>query len=471
MFLRSNEWVFIHQSQWDKFHWITVDEKGNEKYFHKFELQNLKRIKALKMGKTMVTFKTIKRKWETIPNPYYMPEIHHCYSLENGWYKVPNWITWELHDHFISTYDSQVVNQPPLKRNSYDYQENSINELLSRGSVWLLHASTWSGKTQMISDILVRLKRNTLIVVQNLTQMAQMVDDITGILGVIPTQVSGKKSSKKEIATWYPHITVCSIDSRDKINPHDYGLILLDEADTYLGSDDRREWVGNLSPEYMYALTGTVKVNDVDDNVFEMYYWPTTRLELLHLTPHYVKVLSQFTYKLQDLKLFHELKAALYSDEERNNLIVETVLCNENGSKGLVFTEHIEHAHLIGEALRSRGVKAYVITGEIPKDERERIRQEVISFSGTAVIVWSVKIIGRWFDLPELSFAVFTTAEKFESNLDQYIWRIIRKFEWKPQAVFYDITDHLQYLLKKQSIMRAKNFKKKFPNGRTFIKS
>ena len=470
MFLRSNEWVYIHQSQWDKFHGITVDEKGNEKYFHKFELQNLKRIKALKMGKTMVTFKTIKRKGETIPNPYFMPEIHHCYSLENGWYKVPNWITAELHDQFIPTYDNQVIIHPEMKRESYDYQSSAVRDLLSR-QVGLLHASTWSGKTQMICDIITRIKRWSIIMVQNLTQMAQMVDDITGILWIIPTQVSGKKPTKKEIETWYPHITVCSIDSRDKVNPEDFGLILLDEADTYLGSDDRREWVGNLSPEYMYALTGTIKVNDVDDNVFEMYYWPTTRLELLHLTPHYVKVLSGFTYKLQDLKLFHELKAALYSDEERNNLIVETVLCNEKNSKGLVFTEHIEHAKLLWELLKNRWIETYVITWEIPKDDREKIRQRVINSNGTAVIIWSVKIIWRGFDLPELSFAVFTTAEKFESSLDQYMWRIVRKFPWKETAVFYDITDHLQYLLKKQSVHRVSNFKKKFTNWRVFIKS
>ena len=422
------------------------------------------------MGKTMVMFKTIQRKWETIPNPYYMPEVHQCYSLDNGWYKVPNWITWVLHDQFIATYDNQVVTQPSLTRVSYDYQTSAIEDLLHR-SVGLLHASTWSWKTQMISDIITRKQRNTLVVVQNLSQMAQMVDDIRIILWVNPTQVSGKKATKKELDSWYPNITVCSIDSRDKINPSDYWLILLDEADTYLWSDERREWVGSLSPEFMYALTGTVKVNNVDDNVFEMYYGPTTRLEMLHLTPHYVKVLSKFKYNITDMKLFHELKAALYSDTERNNLIVETVLSNEKGSKGLVFTEHIEHAHCIGEALRSRWINSYVITGEIPKDERERIRQEVIRSNGTTVIVWSVKIIWRGFDLPELSFAVFTTAEKFQSNIQQYLGRIIRKFEGKPHPVFYDITDHLQFLLKKQWANRAATFKKTFPTGRTFIKT
>lgn len=104
----------------------------------------------------------------------------------------------------------------------------------------------------MICDITIRLGRNTIIFVQNLTQMGQMVDDIQSVIGVTATQISGAKYSKKEQSTWYPFITVCSIESRDKIDPKDYGLILLDECDTYLGSDARREWVGSLSPEFLY---------------------------------------------------------------------------------------------------------------------------------------------------------------------------------------------------------------------------
>jgi len=182
----------------------------------------------------------------------------------------------------------------------------------------------------MICDIIVRKERSTLVLVQNLTQMSQMVNDIHNILGVIPTQVSGKVVSAKKKAEWYPHITVCSIDSRDKVNTHDYGLILLDEADCYLGSDDRREWVGNLSPEYMYALTGTVKINNVDDSVFRLYYGPTTELKMLHLTPKYVQVYSEFRYILDDMSKFHELKAELYGDQVRNQMIIDLAVKTSN---------------------------------------------------------------------------------------------------------------------------------------------
>ena len=455
MHIRSVEWVYVHASEWPM-------------YESKYSLPNIKKAKALKMGNIWVNIPVLK---SGKPNKNYMPDKIVCYKKERDWIKLPNWITWFYPSKFISTYDSQVVEHPPLTRVSYDYQERAIQELTSR-SVWLLHASTGSGKTQMICDITNRLSRNTLIMVQNLSQMAQMVDDIHQLLWVIPTQVSGKKSSAKVQATWYKHITVCSIDSRDKIIPTDFWLILLDEADTYLWSDDRREWVGSLSPEFMYALTGTVKINDMDDSVFELYYGPTTRLEMLHLTPHYVQVLSNFRYQLDDMSEFHELKAALYSDEDRNRLVISTVAgaIQWGNKKGIVFTEHVEHAKELALRLSQQGIKTYILIWEVSKEERERIRQEAKDCDGSVVIVGSVKIIGRWFDLPELSFAVLTTAEKFISNITQYMWRIIRKFDGKPQPIFYDITDHIQPLLHNQSRSRASTFRKTFPTWKTFLK-
>jgi len=455
MHLRSPEGVYVHASEWPR-------------YESKYSLPNIKKAKALKMGNIWVNIPVLK---SGKPNKNYMPDRIQCYKKERDWIKVPNWITWFYPSKFISTYDSKVIEHPSLTRVSYDYQERAILELTSR-SVWLLHASTGSGKTQMICDITNRLRRNTLIMVQNLSQMAQMVDDIYQILWVIPTQVSWKKASAKASNEWYKYITVCSIDSRDKINPCDYWLILLDEADCYLGSDDRRDWVSSLSPEYMYALTGTIKINDMDDSVFEIHYGPTTRLEMLHLTPHYVQVLSNFRFQLDDMSEFHELKAALYADPDRNRLVIWTVttaIKNWN-KKGIVFTEHVDHARWLCEALESMGIKSYLLIGEVSKDDRERIRQDAKDCDGSVVIVGSVKIIGRWFDLPELSFAVLTTAEKFVSNIEQYMGRIIRKFDGKPQPVFYDITDHMQYLLNNQSKSRASTFRKTFPTWKTFLK-
>ena len=441
MYLRNDEGCYIHESQF-------------QQYIPEFTLKNLKKIYQIKLGNIWAARK--------------MPDVIKCYKKEWLWYKVPSGIAGYLPSKFDSIYDNEVIEHPALSRISYDYQLKAVWELTSR-SVWLLHASTGSGKTQMICDITNRLKRNTLIVVQNLTQMSQMVDDIYKILWVIPTQISGKKVWAKVQSTWYKHITVCSIDSRDKVNPHDYWLILLDEADCYLGSDDRREWVGSLSPEYLYALTWTIKINHVDDKVFKLYYWPTTTLKLHHLTPDYVQVPTQFEYILDDMKDFHELKEALYSSEERNSIILDLVTKRCKGRKWIVFCEYIEHAKYIERSLASRGIKTFLLIGEVPKEVRERIRQEATEYAWDVCLVGSVKILWRWFDLPELSYGILTTCEKFQSNILQYVGRIIRSHPTKLSPVFYDLVDQFQYMLNNQAKSRIGTYKKTFPDGKTFI--
>lgn len=394
--------------------------------------------------------------------------IKHYKDLGNGYVKIPLWLASFYHQSYQRNYGNDTIQHPKLKRNSYDYQTKAINDLTIR-TVWLLHASTGSGKTQIIADITTRLQRRTLIVVQNLTQMAQMVKDIEMLLLVTPTQVSGKVISKKKAATFYPHITVCSIDSRDKIDPKDFGLILLDECDTYMGADERREWVGSLSPEYMYWLTGTIEVNHMNPDIFSIYYGNKTTLSLLHHTPDYIQVHTGFQMQMEWDTKFHEIKEALYTAENRNTLICDTLVREAAGRKGLVFTEHIAHAKVLQWLIERKGIKTFVLLGEIPDSEREKIREEVKAYRGSCVIIGSVKIIGRGFDIPELSLAILTTAERFNSNITQYLGRIIRDFPGKPKPKFIDMVDVNCYPLLAQAKSRLSTFKKVFPTWKVSI--
>ena len=438
LFIANSSWTYIHESVF-------------EKYRPSYTLKNLKKQNMIRLGNHWAAKK--------------MPDSIKCYepSVDMPWYiKVPAGLRSYPSIQFHSEFNSKVVNHPPLLRTPYDYQERIVNEVLV-GNTWLIWASTWSWKTTLICMLTSILKRNTLIVVQNLTQMTQMVDDVKMILWVTPTQVSGKKYSQKERSTWYSGITVCSIDSRDKVCTEDYWLVLLDEADCYLGSDDRREWVGNISSEYLYALTGTVKINHVEDKVFPIYYGKTTRLELIHETPTYKQVYSDFEYYLDDIGEFYKLKEALYTAEKRNELIVETTIKHLSWRKAIVFTEHIEHAKQLAQSFTNRWIRTYILIWEVSKDERERIRQEAKEYNGEVILVGSVKILGRGFDLPELSLAVLTTAEKFQSSCLQYVWRIVRKFPRKPQPIFIDIVDHLTNILNNQARHRVQTYKRNFP--------
>jgi len=56
-----------------------------------------------------------------------------------------------------------------------------------------------------------------------------------------------------------------------------------------------------------------------------MYLGRRVELLLKNFIPTIYKVYTDFEYQLFDLKKFHELKSALYLNEERNNLIIDTI--------------------------------------------------------------------------------------------------------------------------------------------------
>ena len=111
-----------------------------------------------------------------------MPDTLQCFTespKSPQWIQIPAGLRSTI--PFESHYDNKVIEHPDLLRASRDYQTSTI-QAATMMPVGLIEASTGSGKTQMICELTYRLKRNTLIMVQNLTQMQQMVDDITKIL-------------------------------------------------------------------------------------------------------------------------------------------------------------------------------------------------------------------------------------------------------------------------------------------------
>lgn len=425
-----------------------MDSEAFVAYAEDFSSKNQRKAKLIQRGNLWTAKK--------------MPDIINHYEEKNGIYKVPMGVISFLPSLVSSEYNNATVQFPALQNPLYDYQEETVDKALQL-PCGLIHASTGSGKTYMIAEIARRLEKKTLIIVHNLTQMGQMVQDIQNIFGFMPHYVCGKKMKKKELEIADDRITILNIDSHDKIEDYtQFGTVLADEVDCYLNSDLRRDWFGSLSPEYFYSFTGTTELQDFSSNVFRVYCGKKTTLQLHRLTPKYERVYSQFEYQLDDLKDFHELKEAMFNDTVRNELIINTVIGKGKGKKGIVFCTSVDHAKFLVQELQAKWIKTYLMIGEVSNEEREAIRKEAKEYKGDLVIVGSAKIIGRGFDLPELSYAVFTIPEKFNSSILQYIGRIIRPFDGKPSPVFYDIVDMQTSILANQARARLQTYNKSF---------
>lgn len=430
------------------------------KHIKTFTLKNLKKMNELRLGNIWRAKK--------------MPDTIKCYTEDSGvdgYVKVPGGIRSYIPEQFVFEYNYPDIEFPQSTITLHDYQEVVVNQLESAGT-GLIKSGAWSGKTIIIIEWIRRLKRKTLIVMKDLSLMSQMVSDIEWFLWITPTQISGTKVSKKVLDTWDDRITVVSIESRDKISEKElrsFWTIFFDEAHTYF-SDARMQWLGNVSPQYLFWLTATPKVNHMEDAIFKLYFWKEITTEWIQIhVPNYNQVLSDFNYYLDDIKEFHKLKEAMYTAEKRNTLIVNTVVKNIKWRKWLVFCEHVAHARTLEAMLIEKWLKTYLMIGEVSKEDRETIRSEVIGYQWDCVIVWSVQIIGTGFNIPELSFAILTTPIKFTTSVEQFVGRLSRVHPSKPQAEFYEVTDHMVWILNNQSKSRLRTYKQTYPTGKIKI--
>ncbi len=359
----------------------------------------------------------------------------------------------------------ELVN--PYKGNELDLKQDKFIKQFLLKEIWLWHCSTGTWKTFIAGKVIKLISVRTLIVVSWIELMNQMKKDLKEIFWKTFKTLSWTKTKQK----WADDsIIIANIDTLVKQDDdffEMFDLVILDEVDTYFSADRRREMVWKkLNMKYIYGLTWTIKVNYIPDKIFDIYFWPKTELIEKHFQPKIRKVMTEFIYQLDDMKKFHELKEALYTAEDRNNLIVRTVRNTLGENKWIVFSEYINHAKLLKEKIQAQWIKCFMLIWEVKDTERQEIKKKLISYDWPCVLIGSVKIIWRGFNIPELSVWYLTTCEKFESNIIQYVGRIIRLFPGKEECRWFDFIDPWCKTLLNQSKSRTRNYHKTFPESK-----
>lgn len=491
--------------------WTYLTKSEFKKIQSSFELKNEKKEQDRRMWLWG---------WQKLPT-----KIIHWKEVD--WFiSIPSWLSgfWDFKNLYweISKVVHPEINNP-FEGNELDLKQNKVvSELLDK-EVWYWHISTGVWKTMITAKIIKQKSVKTLIVVSWIELMNQMQNDLmevfwekyptikwtTGIVKqiLIPDETLEKtiaqwiemianetsefkiKRLKKKIKTFKEqrefyeeinykklekvmksNIVIANIDTLVTLPKKDFfekfDLTIMDEVDTYLWADRRREMVWQkINSKYIYGMSWTIKVNYVSDKIFDIYLGPKSSLIEKHFSPDIYKVMSELRYHLDDMKKFHELKAAVYWDEDRNNLIVNTIVKTLWNNKWVVFSEYIDHAKILKEKLEGKWIKCFMLIGEVKDKERLEIKKQLKEYKWVCMLIGSVKIIWRWFNIPELSVGYLTTVEKFKSNIEQYVWRIIRIFPWKTWCTWYDFVDPWCKTLLNQSKARGTTYKKEYPNS------
>lgn len=446
IWFKDNTWVYMYRDEFE-----TIKSS--------FECNNLKKLQAKNMNM---------RWWQK------MPDIIKHYKIVGDKVKIPMGILWNWWDRFEDRYIKQEIFREPLiateivDPTSFDQElrdkQTILIDNISLKTIGLWHCSTATWKTYMISKVIEKFQIKTLIVCKWLSLLKQMKKSIHKTFWITPYIIWWTPWKQKNADN---RITIINIDSRDKIeNIESFWLVIIDEVDAIFQWERRLEWVYWLSPYRMYWFTWTVKMNHISDEVFKIYLWPKYELLLKNYTPKIYKVLTDFVYsewELDNPKDLYKVKNEIYFDEDRNNKIVSVIKDTLKNQNWICFCEYVEHSMLLCELIEKEWIKTFMLIWEVKDSERERIKEEMLKTKERFVLVWSVRIIWRWYDLPSLSIGYLTVTEKFNSNIEQYVWRIIRKDEWKTECSFYDFTDTSPSILANQSKSRTTTYKREFP--------
>ena len=319
----------------------------------------------------------------------------------------------------------------------------------------------------MINNIISNIPYKILVIVPWIQLLNEMTERIEKHLWCIPRTYWWKKQAKKTIVN--ENIIVATLDSMFKVDTSDIWCILIDEADKSLSSEKRLEFIDNLSPKYLYWFTWTMKINNVHDKIFNIYFGNKTEFIKKHFIPNVFRIRTEFEYSwwytIDEMKDFAELNNELSLDEERNELIVNTIakyLPNTEMKKWLVLSNRVEHCYTLSEKLEKLWICTRIIVWDVWKEEREQIKNEVTNTKEPIVLLWSASILWRWFDLKELQSIFITYPTRFDSSVIQACGRIQREAPNKTYSQIFDFVDVRCWVLNNQANSRIKTMKREY---------
>jgi superfamily II DNA or RNA helicase len=326
------------------------------------------------------------------------------------------------------------------------YQQEALQNLLRR-DFGVLEAGTGSGKTVIALAVIASRRQPTLILVHTrelLYQWGERIEQFlgckAGLLGdghcdLQPVTVAIVNTARKQLADL----------------PQRFGQICVDECHrvpTSLFTDV----VQAFDSRYSLGLSATAFRRDGLTRL--IYYFLGDRAHLVDrqelqtagavLQPEIIQRPTTFAYFYRGN--YQELMNALTRNEPRNRQIVADVETEVSRTAGtiLVVSDRIAHCERLVGLLANQGIRAALLTGQTPGEERSRL-VAAIHAGELAVLVSTVQLIGEGFDCPGLSTLFLTTPIKFTGRVLQVVGRILRPAAGKRPRV-YDYVDPIRVL-------------------------
>jgi superfamily II DNA or RNA helicase len=338
-----------------------------------------------------------------------------------------------------------------------DDQEEATGKLLAT-QMGILSASTAFGKTVVTLWLIAERKTNTIILVHRKMLADQWAERINQFLG-IPKKDIGYYSGTKKKRTGIIDIAVMqSIVKKDKVEDWiaDYGQIIVDECH-HISASSFERIIRKCLAYYRLGLSATVVRKDGQHPIVLMNLGEVRYFNTRNAVPSFTqKVFPRFTgFRLPDeantvyateskLTAIQDIFRSLYTNEERNELIVQDILAAyQEGRECLVLSERLEHLDILEILLKEYISSIFVLKGGLGKKHVKAIMEEIHSTlpNEHRIILATGKYLGEGFDLPSLDTLFLVFPFSWRGMLVQYTGRLNRTSQGKNEIQVYDYVD------------------------------
>jgi len=165
-----------------------------------------------------------------------------------------------------------------------------------------------------------------------------------------------------------------------------------------------------------------------------------------HLANVNVKILNlkherQIRYETDNR--YREELDFIYESSTRNYFLQK--LCGKLPNNILVLVNHIKHGEVLQEYLeKAVNKQVFFIRGEVPVEEREKIKKIMETHSNVVCIAISA-IFSTGINVKNLHSIIFAAGGKSFIRTVQSIGRGLRKHATKEKLIIFDIADNLPY--------------------------
>lgn len=330
----------------------------------------------------------------------------------------------------------------------------AAKEKLLRPYRAILEAKPGFGKTMLGIEVMCARAQKTIIIVHTRALLDQWKKRIADYCTIDPVEIGIIGEGKWKIGE---RVTIASyqtlLSRGTKSIKNEFGLVVVDECH-HVPANTFAKVVRGFAARYCLGLTATPYRKDKLDKLMNFYIGPIIPTSVVTSdTPNLLpnnRVPTQLFWRATDLwvdeaedKEFTELGTILASDPARLKLVVADVIAAcQRGQKCIVLSERVSHAEALEMMIKLNApqVKTVLVTGQLKKEERESLLEQVKG-NCYQVMVATGGVIGEGFDWPAADTLFLTFPFSWKGKLIQYVGRVQRVCAGKTQACVYDYVD------------------------------